>query len=78
MASTADQGPLGVDLLQTPQQELPEAPTRLDLAEDRLHRFHPQSVAFPTGAVDIPRARLAGCRPRLVRNFRRIRSLGER
>ena len=27
VVASADQGPLGVDLLQTPQQELPEAPS---------------------------------------------------
>ena len=48
VVASADQGPLGVDLLQTPQQELPEAPARLDLAEDRLHRLHPQSVTLTT------------------------------
>ena len=33
----ADQRPLAVDLFQAPQQELPETPALLDLAEDRLH-----------------------------------------
>ena len=36
----ADEGPLALDLLQSPQQELAEAPALLDLAEDRLHRHH--------------------------------------
>ena len=36
----ADQGPFALDLLQTSQEELPEASTLLDLAEDRLHGFH--------------------------------------
>ena len=31
-----------------PQQELPESPALLDLAEYRLHSLHPQSVALPT------------------------------
>ena len=59
----ADQRPLAVDLLQSSQQELPEAPARLDLAEDRLHRLHAQGVTLG---------------PRLVCNFRRIRFLGDR
>ncbi len=33
----ADQRPLGLNLFQSPQQELTEAPALLDLAEDRLH-----------------------------------------
>ena len=36
----ADQRPLALHLLQTPQEELPEAPALLDLAEHRLHRTH--------------------------------------
>ena len=42
-----DQRPLALDLLQTPQQELPETAALLDLAEYRLHRCHPQHVALP-------------------------------
>ena len=41
-----DHSPL--KLPQSPQQELAETPASLDLAEDRLHRFHPQSVALTT------------------------------
>ena len=44
----ADQRPFAVHLLQSPQQELPESPALLDLAEYRLHSLHPQSVALPT------------------------------
>ena len=44
----ADQQPFAVHLLQTPQQELPESPALLELAEYRLHSLHPQSVALPT------------------------------
>ena len=36
----ADEGPLALDLLQSRQQELAEAPALLDLAENRLHRLH--------------------------------------
>ena len=43
----ADQQPLPVHLRQTPQQELPESPALLDLAEHRFHRLHPEGVAFP-------------------------------
>ena len=39
---------LSVHLLQSPQQELPEAPALFDLAEYRLNRLHPQGVALPT------------------------------
>ena len=44
----AYQRPFAVHLLQSPQQELPESPALLDLAEYRLHSLHPQSVALPT------------------------------
>ena len=40
-------------LLQSPQQELPESPALLDLAEYRLHSLHPQSVALPTPAWSV-------------------------
>ena len=44
----ADQRPLAVDLFQARQEELAEAPSLLDLAEDRLHSGHPQGVALTT------------------------------
>ena len=31
-----------------PQQELTEASALFDVAEHRLHRLHPQSLALPT------------------------------
>ena len=40
VVADADQRPLALHLLQTPQQELPEPSALLDLAEDRLHRPH--------------------------------------
>src|SRR5262249_60564550 len=40
----ADQLPLRLDLLQTPQQEASDAPRRLDLAEHRLHDRLPRRV----------------------------------
>ena len=46
--SGADEQPLLVHLRQTPQQELPEAPALLDLAEHRLNRLHPEGVALPS------------------------------
>ena len=42
----ADQQPLPVNLLQAPQQELPESPALLDLTEHRLYCLHPQGVAL--------------------------------
>ena len=48
VVACADQRPFAVHLLQSPQQELPESPALLDLAEYRLHSLHPQSVALPT------------------------------
>ena len=59
----ADERPLAVDLLQSPYQELLEAPTLLDLAEDRRHRCHAYRVTLATPP---------GC------DFRRIGSLGDR
>ena len=47
VVACADQRPFAVHLLQSPQQELPESPALLDLAEYRLHSLHPQSVALP-------------------------------
>ncbi len=44
----ADQRPLALYLLQVPQEELPETPALLDLAEDQLHRLHAQGVALTT------------------------------
>ena len=43
----ADEQPFPVDLRQAPQQELPETPHMLDLAEHRFHRLHPQGVTLP-------------------------------
>ena len=43
----ADEQPLPVHLRQAPQQELPEAPALLDLAEHRFNCLHTQGVAFP-------------------------------
>ena len=37
VVSGADERPLSLNLFQSPQQELPETPALLDLAEDRLH-----------------------------------------
>ena len=48
VVACAYQRPFAVHLLQSPQQELPESPALLDLAEYRLHSLHPQSVALPT------------------------------
>ena len=48
VVACADQRPFAVHLLQSPQQELPESPALLDLAEYRLHSLHPQSVALST------------------------------
>ena len=47
----ADEGPFALGLLQSPPEELAEAPARLDLAEDRFHRLHPPGVtlAAPPG-----------------------------
>ena len=42
----ADEQPFPVHLRQTPQQELPEAPALLDLAEHRFNRLHPKGVAL--------------------------------
>ena len=56
----ADEQPFPVHLRQTPQQELPEAPALLDLAEHRFNRLHPKAQRS---------------RPRFVRSLRRIRSL---
>ena len=52
-----------IHLIQSPQQELSEAPALLDLAEDRFHGLHAQRVTLsaPPGL-----------------HFRRIRSLGDR
>ena len=47
VVADADEQPLPVHLRQTPQQELPEAPALLDLAEHRFNRLHPEGVAFP-------------------------------
>ncbi len=47
VVASADQLPFPVHLRQTPQQELPEAPALLDLAEYRFHRLHSKGVAFP-------------------------------
>ena len=44
----ADQRPLALNLLQSPQQELPEASALLDLSEYRLHRLHAQRIALAT------------------------------
>ena len=41
----AYQRPFAVHFLQSPQQELPESPALLDLAEYRLHSLHPQTLA---------------------------------
>ena len=46
VVADADEQPLPVHLRQTPQQELPEAPAVLDLAEHRFNRLHPEGVAF--------------------------------
>ena len=48
VAAGSDQRPLAIDLIQASQQQLPEPPTLLDLAEDRLHCCHPKGVTFPT------------------------------
>ena len=40
VVACADQRPFAVHLLQSPQQELPESPALLDLAEYRLHSLH--------------------------------------
>ena len=48
VVARADQRPFAIHLLESPQQELPESPALLDLAEYRLHSLHPQSVALPT------------------------------
>ena len=48
VVACADQRPFAVHLLQSPQQELPESPALLDLAEYRIHSLHPQSVTLPT------------------------------
>ena len=48
VVACADQRPFAVHLLQSPQQDLPESPALLDLAEYWLHSLHPQSVALPT------------------------------
>lgn len=59
----ADEQPLALHLRQSPEQELPEAPPLLDLAEHGFHGGHAQGI---------PRL------PRRVRNLCRIRSQEER
>ena len=44
----ADEQPLALHFLQSPQQELPEATSLFDLPEHRLHRLHPQRIALPS------------------------------
>ena len=44
----ADEQPLAVHFLQSPQQEQPEATSLFDLPEHRLHRLHPQRIALPS------------------------------
>jgi hypothetical protein len=41
----ADEGPFASDLVEAPEQELPEASGLLDLAEDRLDDLLAQAVA---------------------------------
>lgn len=47
VVSCADELPLPLHLLQSPQQELPEATGLFELPEHRLHRLHPLGIALP-------------------------------
>ena len=47
LVAGADHQPLPVHLFQSPQQELPEAPSLFGLSEHRLHCLHPQRVTLP-------------------------------
>ena len=44
VVSGANKQPFPPPLRQSPEQELPEAPPLLDLAEDRLHSGHAQGI----------------------------------